>query len=284
MADGEAESESVAILRTSTKAPPRDADLVATPEVQAAEQTFQQIGCAICHVPTIVTPPPDIVINGGAFTVPAALGNKIIHPFSDFLLHDVGTGDGIVQNGGQGTRNKIRTAPLWGLRTRTRLMHDGLSLTITNAIQRHAGEATGVISQYYALSDTEKNHWSSSSPGGVVVDISAIPQPPVCPSCHSTDALSRRKKRGTPACDRRIRATDGDACVRLDTITEASQRMVTFEEVEPVVYPARAKRSETGMATPSSQRAGSTSFSEQNLPARSSGWSDSKYPRAAGVW
>jgi CxxC motif-containing protein (DUF1111 family) len=89
--------------------------------------------------------------------VPAALGNKIIHPFSDFLLHDAGASDGIVQNGGQGTRNKIRTVPLWGLRTHTRLMHDGLSLTITNAIQRHAGEATGVISQFYALSDTEKN-------------------------------------------------------------------------------------------------------------------------------
>ena len=48
--------------------------------------------------------PAGTVINGGTFTVPAALGNKIIHPFSDFLLHNVGTGDGIVQNGGQATR------------------------------------------------------------------------------------------------------------------------------------------------------------------------------------
>jgi hypothetical protein len=39
------------------------------------------------------------VINGGAFVVPAALGNKIIHQYSDFVLHDVGAGDGIVQNG-----------------------------------------------------------------------------------------------------------------------------------------------------------------------------------------
>ena len=56
-------------------------------------------------------------INGGAFIVPAALGNKTFHPFSDFLLHNVGTGDGIVQNGGQATANKLRTPPLWGLRT-----------------------------------------------------------------------------------------------------------------------------------------------------------------------
>ena len=51
-----------------------------------------------------------------------ALGNKRIQPFGDFLLHDVGTGDGIVQNGGASTRNKIRTAPLWGLQ-RARPVH-----------------------------------------------------------------------------------------------------------------------------------------------------------------
>jgi len=82
------------------------------------------------------------VINGGAFTVPAALGNKTIHPFSDFLLHDVGTGDGIVQNGGQGTRNQLRTPPLWGLRARDRLMHDLQTVSRTDAINRHAGQAT----------------------------------------------------------------------------------------------------------------------------------------------
>ena len=59
-----------------------------------------------------------------------ALGNKIIHPFADFLLHDVGTGDGIVQNGGPTTRNRIRTAPLWGLRARGRFMHDNLSFGV----------------------------------------------------------------------------------------------------------------------------------------------------------
>ena len=97
------------------------------------------------------------MINGGAFTVPAALGNKRIRPFGDFLLHDVGTGDGIVQNGGQATRNELRTAPLWGVRTRDRLMHDGDSLTRNEAILRHAGEATGVINDYRALSTDQKN-------------------------------------------------------------------------------------------------------------------------------
>jgi hypothetical protein len=47
------------------------------------------------------TAPEGTVINAGAFTVPAALGDKNIHPFGDYLLHTLGTGDGIVQNGGQ---------------------------------------------------------------------------------------------------------------------------------------------------------------------------------------
>jgi CxxC motif-containing protein (DUF1111 family) len=125
----------------ATKAPPRDTVLAATQEARVGASVFNAIGCNICHTPTIVTAPAGTRINGGAFTVPAALGNKIIHPFGDFLLHNIGTGDGIVQNGGPSTRNKIRTAPLWGLRTRNRLMHDGLALTMNEAILRHGGEA-----------------------------------------------------------------------------------------------------------------------------------------------
>ena len=97
------------------------------------------------------------MINQGAFVVPAALGSKLIHPFGDFLLHNVGTGDGIVQNGGQSTRNRVRTAPLWGMRSRGRLMHDGESLTRNEAILRHAGEATIVIVYYQILSNAQKN-------------------------------------------------------------------------------------------------------------------------------
>jgi len=141
----------------ATKAPPRDDALAATADAQAGSTLFNQIGCRTCHTRNITTSPAGTVINRGAFTVPAALGNKIIHPFSDFLLHDVGTGDGIVQNGGQSTRNKLRTAPLWGLRTRPRLMHDGETLNRNEAILRHAGQATSVINNYRNLSTTQKN-------------------------------------------------------------------------------------------------------------------------------
>ncbi len=54
------------------------------------------------------------------------------------------------------TANLIRTAPLWALRTRNRLMHDGISFTKQKAIQRHAGQAAGVTNRYNVLSQAEK--------------------------------------------------------------------------------------------------------------------------------
>ena len=81
----------------------------------------------------------------------------MIHPYSDFLLHNVGTGDGVVQNGGPATANRMRTPPLWGLRTKSRLMHDLLSMTRNEAIVRHGGEAEAVINRYRFLSISQKN-------------------------------------------------------------------------------------------------------------------------------
>jgi CxxC motif-containing protein (DUF1111 family) len=149
--------EEFANFMRATKAPPRDAALAATADAVAGSQIFDSIGCGTCHVRNLTTAAPGTVINGGALTVHPALGNKRIHPFSDFLMHDVGTGDGIVQNGGQGTRNQLRTPALWGLRSKGRLMHDGESLTRNDAILRHAGQATGVINNYRVLSTTSKN-------------------------------------------------------------------------------------------------------------------------------
>ena len=122
-------------------------------------QPLNQVGCTVCHVPSITTARAGKVINGGAFTVPAALGNKIIHPYSDFLLHDIGSGDGVpvlstVEY--EPTAKQLRTALLWGLRTRNRLMHDGLSSTVEDAIQRHGGQASEAAHRYRGLSGAEK--------------------------------------------------------------------------------------------------------------------------------
>jgi CxxC motif-containing protein (DUF1111 family) len=89
------------------------------------------------------------------------LGNAVIHTYSDFLLHDVGTRDGIPQAAkpeylDQSTANKFRSPPLWGLRFRHDVMHDGNSPGTEAAITRHGGEATTVRQRFEDLTPTEK--------------------------------------------------------------------------------------------------------------------------------
>src|SRR5216110_57213 len=160
----------------ATKAPARDRVLATTPQAMRGSVLFDSIGCALCHVPTLTTVPAGSAINGGTFMVPPALGDKVFHPFGDFLLHDVGTGDGIaiamaehygrrvydivwkqfVLDSVARGRNKIRTAPLWGVRLRPRLMHDGVSLTFRDAILRHGGEASEVTRRFRRLAERDK--------------------------------------------------------------------------------------------------------------------------------
>jgi len=157
--DPEDEGEDVdafADFMRATKAPARGR---ITANARTGEQIFTRVGCANCHVASITTAPPGTPINGNALRVANALGNKVIHPYSDFLLHDVGTGDGIPflpTPEFASTASQIKTAPLWALRTRNRLMHDGLSSTKEEAIERHGGQAASVTAAYKALSPTDQ--------------------------------------------------------------------------------------------------------------------------------
>jgi len=158
VADPEDDGDDVlafADFMAATRAPGRQNPIPAA--AVRGDSLFNAVGCAVCHTRNFTTAAPGTIINGGAFIVPAALGNKIIHPFSDFALHNVGTGDGIVQNAGQGSANMIRTAPLWGVRARNRLMHDGLSTTIFDSVQRHAGQATTARNNFNALSGGQRS-------------------------------------------------------------------------------------------------------------------------------
>jgi len=148
--------ELFALFMRSTKAPPVDPDRAAHPDAVKGRKIFDSIGCDTCHTPKIVTAQPGTRINGGALRVAESLGNKIIRPFSDYLLHDVGTGDGIVQNGGVSTRNKIRTPALWGLRARGRFMHDNLSFDVTDAIRRHDNQARSARKQFEKLGSKDR--------------------------------------------------------------------------------------------------------------------------------
>lgn len=100
-----------------------------TGQVALGENLFHSVGCAVCHVPTVTTGP----------NTHHLLDRKAVALFSDLLLHDVGTGDGIVQ--GDALASEIRTPALWGLRDRRPLLHDGSAATISDAIRKHAGEA-----------------------------------------------------------------------------------------------------------------------------------------------
>jgi CxxC motif-containing protein (DUF1111 family) len=130
----------------------------------------------MCHTRALTTAPAGTQINGGKFTIPEALGAKTFNSFGDFLLHDVGTGDGIVMSMDEhygrevyvqwkdlsipafhSAQNKIRTAPLWRVGLRTRLMHDGATVTLLDAIRRHRGEASDVTLRFTRLPQAEQN-------------------------------------------------------------------------------------------------------------------------------
>ena len=138
------------------KAPPRDENLARSVDAQIGADLFEQIGCQTCHVSALHTVPAGTKLNGGAYTVSPAIGDKVFHPYGDFLLHDIGTGDGIVQNGPPNTRNKVRTMPLWGVRTRIEFLHDGRARDLHEAIHDHRGEAEDVRERFDRLPKEQK--------------------------------------------------------------------------------------------------------------------------------
>jgi len=108
-------------------------------EAAAGEAVFETAGCAACHVPTHRTGPSENPL----------FNRQLVPAFSDFLLHDVGTGDGIVQ--AAAGANEIRTPALWGLRVRRPLLHDGRAATIEDAILAHGQEAAGSRQRFVNL-------------------------------------------------------------------------------------------------------------------------------------
>jgi CxxC motif-containing protein (DUF1111 family) len=114
-------------------------------QVQRGSEVFATVGCAVCHVPMLITGP-----NSST-----ALDRVAYHPYSDFLLHDMGTlGDGIDQGDAKGT--EMRTQPLWGLAFQGRLLHDGRVTTIPAAIAAHDGQGAGARDRFAALGDQDR--------------------------------------------------------------------------------------------------------------------------------
>ena len=111
---------------------------------------FNRIGCAQCHLlRDYVTP---------AHPANGVPGNFTFRPRSDFLVHNIGTGDGIGNDGDSvATTQLMRTAPLWGLHHRTRFLHDGRAASIEQAISFHGGQAAASRSAFNALNTSDRN-------------------------------------------------------------------------------------------------------------------------------
>ena len=114
---------------------------------------FTEIECSSCHIPEWTTPDSDI----------EALSNKTFYPYTDLLLHDMGSGldDGATE--GSAETYEWRTPPLWGLGLSPNsqggsffLMHDGRARSIEEAIVLHGGEAENSKNRFTALSGADK--------------------------------------------------------------------------------------------------------------------------------
>ena len=123
------------------------------PEVMAGKQIFLDINCGKCHVPQLST---------GTSAI-EALSNKTFYPYTDLLLHDMGSGlnDGYTE--GTALPAEWRTPPLWGLGLSKNsqggqyfLMHDGRAGSIRQAIEMHGGEALASRNAFGQLSEQDK--------------------------------------------------------------------------------------------------------------------------------
>jgi CxxC motif-containing protein (DUF1111 family) len=127
------------------------APLAENAQALAGDALFTRLGCDGCHVRTLTAGPSSIdAINGHPY-----------HPFSDFLLHDMGSlGDNIGDNGAAGL-TQMRTAPLWGLRlmdAKHQLLHDGRATSMADAILRHDGQGRAASVAFGALSSSDKSN------------------------------------------------------------------------------------------------------------------------------
>ncbi len=117
------------------------------------KQAFYQSGCISCHKPKFVT---------GETSPYSNLYNELIWPYSDFLLHDMGSGLADNHPEGKATGTEWRTAPLWALGDSKylgkswQLLHDGRARNIEEAILWHDGEALNAKENYKSLNKIER--------------------------------------------------------------------------------------------------------------------------------
>ena len=137
-------------LKTLKSPIQRDAN---DPDVLAGKQLFIDIDCGGCHTPTLTTGSSSISL----------LANQEFHPYTDLLLHDMGSDLDDNYTEGYALTSEWRTPALWGIGLSKDaqggnyfLMHDGRATSLEEAILMHGGESEGSKNSYEQLTNTEK--------------------------------------------------------------------------------------------------------------------------------
>jgi Di-haem oxidoreductase, putative peroxidase len=160
-ADGRADIDRFTDFMRALAPPPR---LPQSESANAGAALFSQAGCDGCHTTDLTTdsnPASFIPPTSGGVpitdTLNSTLADNTFHPYSDFLLHDMGSlGDGITSDSAGPTM--MRTAPLWGLRAKTVYLHDGRAHDIPSAIALHDGQGKAAAAAFSALSPDEQQN------------------------------------------------------------------------------------------------------------------------------
>jgi CxxC motif-containing protein (DUF1111 family) len=134
-----------------------------TPQVKKGEEVFTKLQCAVCHIPELRTadealvPDPDSPIPKINYMRIDAMSKKKFYPYTDLLVHQMGPdlADGIPQEGAKG--GEWRTTPLWGLRIKKFLLHDGRTTSLHEAIMAHGGQAESVKKEYAVISKEDRD-------------------------------------------------------------------------------------------------------------------------------
>lgn len=133
-------------------------------QARAGEVLFERIGCANCHTPTLRTAPVYRLRTDSGFVRVPQLENQDVHLYSDLLTHDMGdllADDGGTTIGrvmGRADGRRWRTTPLWGLRFKNALLHDGRTASVEEAILAHGGEAQNARDRFASLPASRQRH------------------------------------------------------------------------------------------------------------------------------
>lgn len=157
--DGKADIDHFADFMRALSPPPR---LQETASAQSGHTLFKNIGCAGCHIENLTTafnPASFVPKSSGGVPMSGSLNmllsHQTFHPFSDFLLHDMASlGDGIT-SGAAGPK-MMRTSPLWGVRAKSRMLHDGRAESVAEAIGFHDGQGAAARNAFNALTPAQQ--------------------------------------------------------------------------------------------------------------------------------